>query len=157
MYVLLSAELLSAHQLRHRQAKQFVCGYGDCVLRFGTRSNLMAHIRKCHAAELPDAEPEKPVENSCDQCDRSFASSAALKRHQRVHTRQQQYEEEQEEVIETEQPMEGVQYVIQTEGGEYIEGEEGEVEYLEVETLEDAEYILEEEEDDTKPDISRLQ
>ncbi|KAJ2940146.1 hypothetical protein O0L34_g11710 [Tuta absoluta] len=32
-----TAELLSAHQLRHRQAKQFVCGYGDCVLRFGTR------------------------------------------------------------------------------------------------------------------------
>lgn len=30
-------ELLSAHLLRHRQAKQFVCGYDGCILRFGTR------------------------------------------------------------------------------------------------------------------------
>lgn len=40
-----SAELLSAHALRHRQAKQFVCGYGDCVLRFATRSAPLPALR----------------------------------------------------------------------------------------------------------------
>ncbi|XP_063832784.1 zinc finger protein 284-like [Ostrinia nubilalis] len=28
---------LAAHMLRHRQAKQYVCGYDGCILRFGTR------------------------------------------------------------------------------------------------------------------------
>lgn len=37
-------ELLSAHLLRHRQAKQFVCGYDACILRFGTRYRLRLFV-----------------------------------------------------------------------------------------------------------------
>lgn len=37
-----SPELLSAHLLRHRQAKQFVCGYDGCILRFATRSRALS-------------------------------------------------------------------------------------------------------------------
>ncbi|CAB3245510.1 unnamed protein product [Arctia plantaginis] len=122
-------ELLSAHLLRHRQAKQFVCGYDACILRFGTRSNLMSHIRKCHTSEeteAPPAAPSAPSASSttCDTCGRTFGSVAAMKRHSRVHRSTH------------------VNNLSQEEGTEFQEGEdmEGEVEYLEVEELEELEY-----------------
>ncbi|XP_049879350.1 zinc finger protein 865-like [Pectinophora gossypiella] len=138
-------DLLSAHVLRHRQAKQFVCGYAACVLRFASRANLMAHIRKCHAAEPPEPEPERPAEVACDHCDRTFASAAAMKRHAHTHQKAAalQYDDSQKAEMETE-----MEFIV-TEAGEMeaVEGEEGEVEYLEVETLEDAELVLQQEDD----------
>ncbi|XP_026313429.1 zinc finger protein 668-like isoform X2 [Hyposmocoma kahamanoa] len=138
-----SADLLSAHALRHRQAKQFVCGYGDCVLRFATRGNLMAHIRKAHAAELPAEPAPAPAaaEVPCPRCDRTFASGAAMKRHARVHRGLD---------ADRERPFR-IEEIV--EGAEGAEGDDmdGEVEYLEVETLEEAE------EYDTKPDLAALQ
>ncbi|KAJ8712631.1 hypothetical protein PYW08_007935 [Mythimna loreyi] len=131
-------ELLSAHLLRHRQAKQFVCGYDGCILRFGTRSNLMAHIRKCHtrdaSPEPAAAAPPPPAANKCDDCGRTFGSAAALKRHARVH--------------------QVPRLPLQEEGNESQEGEdmEGEVEYLEVEELDDVQY-RDHDDFEHKPDV----
>lgn len=124
-------ELLSAHALRHRQAKHYVCGYDACILRFATRSNLLSHIRKCHAGELPDEEPtaaqrdQHAPTTTCEQCGRTFGSVAAMKRHARVHRSTQ--------MNNTAAPQ---------EEGQESQGEEveGEVEYLEVEELEEIEY-----------------
>ncbi|KAJ0173385.1 hypothetical protein K1T71_011561 [Dendrolimus kikuchii] len=119
-----SAALLSAHMLRHRQAKQFVCGYDGCILRFATRNNLMAHIRKCHSSEAPEEEEltaETPT-TTC-HCGRTFGSVGALKRHARVHRSERQDAPPNDAVVG------GKEYHV-------METEEGAVEYLEVETLE---------------------
>ncbi|RVE43063.1 hypothetical protein evm_012294 [Chilo suppressalis] len=115
-----SPEALAAHMLRHRQAKQYVCGYDGCILRFGTRGNLMSHIRKCHAAAADDA---PPAPTTCAVCARTFGSVAAMKRHARVHKRDQEQEVNDTKVEES-----------------AMDGLEEEVEYLEVETLEDPDY-----------------
>ncbi|CAD0204143.1 unnamed protein product [Chrysodeixis includens] len=136
-------ELLSAHMLRHRQAKQFVCGYDGCILRFATRNNLMSHIRKCHSgvveaaaandtsAAEPEPEPAAPV-TTCDTCGRTFGSAAAMKRHARVHRTTRQTG-----------ARGGARGAAggAGEGGEPAAedwGSEGEVEYLEVDELDDA-------------------
>ncbi|XP_063388413.1 zinc finger and BTB domain-containing protein 17-like isoform X2 [Cydia fagiglandana] len=128
---------LSAHVLRHRQARQFVCGHDGCILRFGTRSNLMSHIRKCHGgAEEAQREPES---TSCAECGRTFASVAAMKRHARVH-RNAQVDQAQA------QGDDGTEMLMME-----AEELEGEVEYLEVETLEDADLYA-----DRKPQLPHL-
>ncbi|XP_060806631.1 zinc finger protein 771 [Amyelois transitella] len=71
----------SAHALAHRRADHFVCGYDGCILRFGTRTNLLSHIRAAHASAPPPPAPR------CAQCGRTFGSAAALKRHARAHAR----------------------------------------------------------------------
>ncbi|KAH9637535.1 hypothetical protein HF086_010946 [Spodoptera exigua] len=143
-----SRELLAAHALRHRAARHLVCGYDACILRFGSRANLMAHIRKCHAADLPPPPPPPPAagaagaapSTACDHCGRTFGSVAAMKRHARVHR---------PAVLQREH--------VEEEGGEWQEGEdmEGEVEYLEVEELEDMQYR--DNDYDHKPDLEDLQ
>ncbi|KAL4710078.1 hypothetical protein ACJJTC_016480 [Scirpophaga incertulas] len=104
---------LAAHLLRHRQARQYVCGYDGCILRFTTRGNLMAHIRKCHAAPVPE-EPGPPP-TTCPHCLRSFGSVAAMKRHARVHKRTEDIQEQDDEMDMK---------------------DAGEIEYLEVDNLE---------------------
>lgn len=117
-------ELLAAHLLRHRQAKQFVCGYDSCILRFAARSSLLAHVRKCHGAELPaEPAPPRPPGAACRHCSRTFGSVAAMKRHARVHRDDRASPDLKDELGAESQE----------------EGDEGEVEYLEVETLEDGE------------------
>lgn len=141
-----SGELLAAHVVRHRAAKHFVCGYDGCILRFGSRANLMAHIRKCHTADLPappdDAarDPAAPS-TACEHCGRTFGSVAAMKRHARVHRPAVQQRER-----------------VQEEGEEWAEGEdmEGEVEYLEVDELEDLQY-RDTDHYDHKPDLEEMQ
>ncbi|KAF9408540.1 hypothetical protein HW555_011808 [Spodoptera exigua] len=142
-----SRELLAAHALRHRAARHLVCGYDACILRFGSRANLMAHIRKCHAADLPPPPPPPAAgaagvapSTTCDHCGRTFGSVAAMKRHARVHR---------PAVLQREH--------VEEEGGEWQEGEdmEGEVEYLEVEELEDMQYR--DNDYDHKPDLEDLQ
>ncbi|XP_026730119.1 GDNF-inducible zinc finger protein 1-like [Trichoplusia ni] len=136
-------ELLSAHLLRHRQAKQFVCGYDGCILRFATRNNLMSHIRKCHSGAVevaaandasaaePEPEPAAPV-TTCDTCGRTFGSAAAMKRHARVHR----------STRHAPQPL-----ALQEEAAEWGDDAEGEVEYLEVDELDDADYAHDAEQD----------
>ncbi|CAK1590088.1 unnamed protein product [Parnassius mnemosyne] len=127
-------ELLAAHRLRHRHADRFVCGYDACILRFATRSDLLSHIRKCHsgAAESepepePQPEPQPPPSTNCPHCPRTFGSVAAMKRHMRVHRNE----------LNTQQ-ADGVEWrvVMRGDGEMEIEGG-GEVEYLEMDTLED--------------------
>ncbi|KAG7306952.1 hypothetical protein JYU34_007076 [Plutella xylostella] len=108
---------LSAHSLTHRQASQFVCGYDSCILRFATRSTLMSHIRKCHGGEAAEDAPA-PSSVSCEHCYRTFATVAAKNRHARVHKN------------------EAKQYESAGEDMETLPEEQ--VEYLEVETLEEA-------------------
>ncbi|XP_047999685.1 zinc finger protein 410-like [Leguminivora glycinivorella] len=136
---LATAAELSAHVLRHRQARQFVCGHDGCILRFGTRSNLMSHIRKCHGGA---EEPREPDSTECEECGRTFASVAAMKRHARVHRNAQ-----------PDQPHAQAQEADDGASMLMMETEEleGEVEYLEVETLEDAELYSE-----RKPQLSDL-
>ncbi|CAH1640892.1 unnamed protein product [Spodoptera littoralis] len=139
-----SGELLAAHALRHRRALHYVCGYDGCILRFASRANLMAHIRKCHTADLPPAAaPRDPAAPStaCDHCGRTFGSVAAMKRHARVHRPAVQQRER-----------------VQEEGEEWAEGEdmEGEVEYLEVDELEDMQY-RDTDNYDHKPDLDDMQ
>ncbi|GBP20833.1 Zinc finger protein 225, partial [Eumeta japonica] len=88
------AEQLTAHALHHRQARQFVCGYDGCILRFAARENLLSHIRKCHSGtaddegEPADREDVTPaLVPTCRDCGRTFGSTAALKRHARVYRR----------------------------------------------------------------------
>nr|XP_049699143.1 zinc finger protein 358 isoform X1 [Helicoverpa armigera] len=141
-------ELLSAHMLRHRQAKQFVCGYDGCILRFATRANLMAHIRKCHAGDLPEPEPapapEEPAPTTtCEHCGRTFGSVAAMKRHARVHRGRDSAPAPQVRTHVHDVPRAAPctdEPRVQDEGADSPEGEdmEGEVEYLEVDELDDA-------------------
>ncbi|CAH2093329.1 unnamed protein product [Euphydryas editha] len=122
----------AAHALAHRQAERFVCGYDACILRFSTRSDLLAHIRKCHAGAVPEPAPEAPP-TTCPQCGRTFGSVAAMKRHARVHRKEIQQEPDWQ--------MDGgmVESLGAGEGEMEGEGEalEGDVEYLEVETLDE--------------------
>ncbi|XP_023941989.2 zinc finger protein 62 [Bicyclus anynana] len=127
-----SAEAHAAHALTHRQADRFVCGYDACILRFATRNDLLAHIRKCHAgeaADIPDASASAPPTTvTCDQCDRTFGSVAAMKRHARVHRREIPQEEPDWEGGEIEQAL------SRMHGMEPLDGD---VEYLEMEALEE--------------------
>ncbi|CAG5047472.1 unnamed protein product [Parnassius apollo] len=129
-------ELLAAHRLRHRHADRFVCGYDACILRFATRSDLLSHIRKCHSGAVesepepelePQREPQPPPSTNCPHCPRTFGSVAAMKRHIRVHRNE----------LNTQQ-ADGVEWrvVMRGDGEMEIEGG-GEVEYLEMDTLED--------------------
>ncbi|CAH2208357.1 jg10864 [Pararge aegeria aegeria] len=77
--VLPSLDSSAAHALTHRQADRFVCGYDACILRFATRNDLLAHIRKCHSGELvevpdpaPPAQPPPPI--ACDHCGRTYVN-----------------------------------------------------------------------------------
>ncbi|PZC75401.1 hypothetical protein B5X24_HaOG206131 [Helicoverpa armigera] len=134
--------------LRHRQAKQFVCGYDGCILRFATRANLMAHIRKCHAGDLPEPEPapapEEPAPTTtCEHCGRTFGSVAAMKRHARVHRGRDSAPAPQVRTHVHDVPRAAPctdEPRVQDEGADSPEGEdmEGEVEYLEVDELDDA-------------------
>ncbi|XP_053617558.1 zinc finger protein 287-like isoform X2 [Plodia interpunctella] len=116
-----SEDDLSAHALAHRQADQYVCGYDGCILRFGTRGNLLSHIRAAHAAAPPAA---SAAPTTCAHCGRTFGSVAAMKRHARVHLRA---DETHPEAVEGSGEGEGV-----GEG----EGEDH-VEYLEMDALEE--------------------
>ncbi|CAF4803928.1 unnamed protein product [Pieris macdunnoughi] len=134
---------LPAHRLAHRQADRFLCGYDLCILRFPTRSDLMSHIRSCHAGTAgPDVSIDKPQGGQadgatgqtsrtmghtgdsgsserivpCASCDRMFGSVAAMKRHSRVHRREETQQDE--------------EWVAPT-------GVSRDVEYLEFETLDD--------------------
>ncbi|KAL0818646.1 hypothetical protein ABMA28_009069 [Loxostege sticticalis] len=129
-------DALAAHMLRHRQAKQYVCGYDGCILRFGTRANLMSHIRKCHAGAAEPPEPAAAA-TTCEHCQRTFASVAAMKRHARVHRNRNEVtlqEEGNESQLENDGSIEGMELSMAHDG------QEGDVEYLEVETLEEIEY-----------------
>ncbi|KAM3957865.1 uncharacterized protein ACR2FA_008133 [Aphomia sociella] len=130
------AAALSAHLLRHRQADRFVCGYDGCILRFSTRGYLLAHIRRVHAAAAPATTTAAPT---CDRCGRTFGSMAAMKRHARVHRpdRIVNQEEGNDSQLEGEGEVEGEEMEIEADGDLNAEGE---IEYLEVETLEDIEY-----------------
>ncbi|CAH0713382.1 unnamed protein product, partial [Brenthis ino] len=120
----------AAHALAHRQADRFVCGYDACILRFANRSDLLAHIRKCHAgaaagAGMGEAEQgagEAPPTTACDQCGRTFGSVAAMKRHARVHRK--------------ELPQEEPEWAAEGE----LEAPGGDVEYLELEALDDLDH-----------------
>ncbi|CAK1552425.1 unnamed protein product [Leptosia nina] len=105
----MTAEQLPAHQLSHRQADRFVCSHDLCILRFPTRNDLMTHIRTCHAGASTKVEeqnePQAPTRSEvekafvsdkvpCPNCDRSFGSVAAMKRHARVHRRDIPQDEE---------------------------------------------------------------
>ncbi|KPI98976.1 Zinc finger protein 225 [Papilio xuthus] len=130
-------ELLAAHRLRHRHADRFVCGYDSCILRFATRNDLLSHIRKCHSSGAEsEAEPEPPaqkpersttVSTPCPHCPRTFASVAAMKRHIRVH-RNRHAEQE------------GAEWQTEGEGEGDLDGTGGEVEYLEMDALDDMDY-----------------
>ncbi|XP_034827473.1 zinc finger protein 250-like [Maniola hyperantus] len=131
--VLPSAEMFVAHALTHRQADRFVCGYDACILRFATRHDLLAHIRKCHAGEeIPEpaapADLAPPATVPCDHCGRTFGSVAAMKRHARVHRRETPQEETDWEGGEIEKALSRMHG---------IEPLEGDVEYLEMEALEE--------------------
>uniref|UniRef100_S4PDB0 Zinc finger protein 266 n=1 Tax=Pararge aegeria TaxID=116150 RepID=S4PDB0_9NEOP len=131
--VLPSLDSSAAHALTHRQADRFVCGYDACILRFATRNDLLAHIRKCHSGELvevpdpaPTAQPPPPI--ACDHCGRTFASVAALKRHSRVHRREIPQEEADWDSGDIDQALSSIHG---------IEPLEGDIEYLEMEALEE--------------------
>ncbi|CAG9558861.1 unnamed protein product [Danaus chrysippus] len=117
---------MASHTLSHRCAERFVCGYDACILRFANRGDLLSHIRKQHAGSIPDPTSEQPPSTTC-HCGRIFGSVAALKRHARVHRRDTQQEEP--------------EWTITMETGEGVEeGElDGDVEYLELETLDEYE------------------
>ncbi|XP_052751690.1 zinc finger and SCAN domain-containing protein 10-like isoform X2 [Galleria mellonella] len=133
---------LTAHLLRHRQADQFVCGYDGCILRFATRGYLLAHIRRCHAAAPaangaapPSAAPSSAPTPTCDRCGRTFGSVAAMKRHARVHRTDRFVS--QEEGNDSQVDGEGDDMEVEATADP---GTEGEVEYLEMEALDDMEY-----------------
>ncbi|XP_047538618.1 GDNF-inducible zinc finger protein 1-like [Vanessa tameamea] len=119
----------AAHALAHRQAERFVCGYDACILRFSSRGDLLAHIRRSHARAEPAPTPEPPP-TTCPTCGRTFGSVAAMKRHARVHRKEIQQESDWQiegEAVETLDGMEGMEVL------------EGDVEYLEVEALDEFE------------------
>ncbi|XP_072934076.1 uncharacterized protein [Epargyreus clarus] len=114
---------LAAHALAHRQADRFVCGYDACILRFANRSDLMSHIRKLHSGEAAPREEPPPSAVPCPHCTRTFGSVAAMKRHVRVHRRDRQPSQD---VAEWRMELEAL-----------AGGEAGDVEYLELEALDD--------------------
>ncbi|CAH2052515.1 unnamed protein product, partial [Iphiclides podalirius] len=143
-----SRELLAAHRLRHRHADRFVCGYDACILRFATRNDLLSHIRKSHGGAGADSEPEaepRPEPPSpprqpertpsvaCPHCPRKFGSVPAMKRHQRVHRN------------EIRVTHGGLDWQVDGDG-EMETG--GEVEYLEMDALDDVDYRPDEDKDD---------
>ncbi|XP_068623641.1 telomere zinc finger-associated protein-like [Battus philenor] len=137
-------ELLAAHRLRHRHADRFVCGYDACILRFATRNDLLSHIRKCHGgsgANESEAETEtqaqtQPAQNpqpdrtnstACPHCPRTFGSVAAMKRHIRVHRNDRHTQQD------------GIEWQVDMEEADDVDGG-GEVEYLEMDALDDMDY-----------------